>query len=277
MTKQSKEAEPKEVFIDVYEDASSWPDPKKRLIKYVAFTFVIGWILWGIRAALLMTGSLAETSIPSIVLLVAGFFAPTIAAIAVLPDGPSAEAIKDLFFNHRSGRTGDWVLLYAVLLVMVMWLSSGIFVEGLTATSLIIVFLCALILCGGNEEPGWRGIMAPIVESKNPFSVAALLVGIAEAVFYLPFALTGGLSFSIDAISLSLTYPELAGMVIFFGYMLGAIRKITGSVFYTAILRALTIVSMCIFVFQANITLVICLVVVAGISAFAYNRAVPKE
>ncbi len=53
------------------------------------------------------------------------------------------------------------------------------------------IFLMTAFMQGGNEEPGWRGLMQPALEKKVSPLVAALIVAVFWSLWHLPLYLNG--------------------------------------------------------------------------------------
>jgi membrane protease YdiL (CAAX protease family) len=55
----------------------------------------------------------------------------------------------------------------------------------------VAIFLMTAFFQGGNEEPGWRGLMQPALEQKVSPLVAALIVAVFWSLWHLPLYLNG--------------------------------------------------------------------------------------
>jgi len=70
----------------------------------------------------------------------------------------------------------------------VLWGEESIFN---TLITLIPIFLTTALMQGGNEEPGWRGVLQPALQNRiNPL-VAALIVSAFWSLWHLPLYLNG--------------------------------------------------------------------------------------
>jgi membrane protease YdiL (CAAX protease family) len=127
-----------------------------------------------------------------------------------------------------------------------------------------IVFVGTVIIFGGNEEYGWRGVMQPILEKKLPYPVATLIIGIVWSVWHLPLWFVDGSS------QQSLPFLLFAVLAIFLSFFFSAIYKKTKSMFYCCILHGLTNTLMSVFVVKANVILIIGLVILLGYSFYLW-------
>lgn len=113
-------------------------------------------------------------------------------------------------------------------------LIDSIPISPIAAVVVIIVFLQAAILYGGNEELGWRGIMLPILEQKFPAPLATLIVGCVWVSWHIPLWFIEGNSHQ----SMSFIWFGILGLAL--SYWLSMIYDITGAVVFCMILHGWT-------------------------------------
>ena len=94
-------------------------------------------------------------------------------------------------------------LLFYPALILVAWglaslIGAGVEYPGLWGQSLIdvlplyaLTFGLTFLAQGGNEEPGWRGLMQPELQNRFSPLVAALIVSVAWSLWHLPLYLNG--------------------------------------------------------------------------------------
>ena len=78
--------------------------------------------------------------------------------------------------------------------------------------NLLVVFLSAVCVYGGEEELGWRGILQPTLETRFSFWISGLITGCIWAIWHVPLWFVIGSSqsgmpfilFSLFAIYLSI-------------------------------------------------------------------------
>lgn len=184
--------------------------------RFVALAYLISWTLW---APLVMNDQLAIGP----VLGVLGAFGPALAAIVVTHR--RFGTIEPLRAQLRFRRSRwHWYLagvalpVVAVgttaLLVRVLGVGGPSPVPGWEAFPAVLAF--SVILGGGQEEPGWRGVAQPWLEERlRPFP-AALLVGAAWATWHAPLFLMEGStqrSLGLDPVVYALSVPALSVLV----------------------------------------------------------------
>lgn len=211
---------------------------KKRLIKYLLLTFIITWICWWADALLIKVTDLSEGDILPMVLFTVGGFGPTIAACICMEDGFSKTHLKKFLFNN-SGK--NWAFLFVALFLetVVFGGSSAGIISSIPRTPVavivvLIVFLQAAILYGGNEELGWRGIMQPILQQKMKSPIATFATGIVWVCWHIPLWFIEGNSHQ------SMSFFTFAILGIALSYWLSAIYNFTGAIVFCMIMHGWT-------------------------------------
>ncbi|MCM1181690.1 MAG: CPBP family intramembrane metalloprotease [Clostridium sp.] len=97
---------------------------------------------------------------------------------------------------------------------------------------LFILFMPMMILGGGLEEIGWRGVFQPLLEKRFPFFVAALIEGVIWSIWHLPLWLVPNTSQGeMDFIAFTLYCITL-------GLTLAAVYRLTKSIWVTVLIHA---------------------------------------
>lgn len=213
-----------------------------RLAIYLAATFGITWVCWWTLAGWVPPGASPTTSAPFMSLYLLGGFGPTIAtAVAV------AATSRGGYPNDYLARLLRWrvkiIWWIAAISVPVLfavgkewiavWASQG----ALTATTLepvtkALILFPTMIIGGGLEELGWRGIAQPEIERWCPRLTATFIVGAAWALWHLPLFYIHGVSqFGGDL-------PLFAVDVLANAYLLGWIYTRTQSILLCVIAHA---------------------------------------
>ena len=242
---------------------------KKRLTKYLAITFGITYLFWGGLAVLIQTKVLDFAHPAAVIMHLLGGFGPTIASLFLLDNKLT---IKNLlrFIFHSAG--GFWCfLLFCGLEIALIGLSSLELNPAMPLYSLPLVFLQAVILYGGNEELGWRGVMEPMLEEIMPFPCAALLIGAVWSVWHLP------LWFCDGASQQNIPFLLFALLAVLLSFWMGAIYKRTKCVFYCCVFHGLTNTLLSAFVIKVNLTLIVGAIVLLGLSVWVWYRAKTNE
>ena len=73
-----------------------------------------------------------------------------------------------------------------------------------------------MVLLGGTEEIGWRGVLQPRLQEKTSVFITGLVIGVLWWAWHLPLFFTGDPAFSFDAVSFtSYTLFVLGASVVF--------------------------------------------------------------
>ena len=237
----------------------------KLVVAYVVLTYAGTWACWGLSALLLYAvvpalGGLEAGGLSGLLhacsgaLRLLGTLCPAHAAYALLPlvrscglagvgagraetDLPDKRAGFWAFAFGARASLGGW-LLFAALVVWrwVMFHSALGFPETPTAAlTSFATSLPALLLGGGFEEIGWRGVLQPalvrlLLGGTHDGSgrrvvaevIAPLFVGVIWACWHLPlFAMP-------DAYQHGIPFLPFVGIAVALSYSLGALRALTG-------------------------------------------------
>jgi membrane protease YdiL (CAAX protease family) len=168
----------------------------KRLYIYLGATFAITWTCWWTLATEVPPGSTPFASGLSLTMYLLGGFGPTIGAyVAVVATPPEGSLLE---YNARLFRFRVNPLWYlAVALVpptlafgkewIARWVGApDIAIAPLEPLARIFTLFPTMIIGGGLEELGWRGVAQPSLERLMPRSLAALCAGLIWAVWHFP-------------------------------------------------------------------------------------------
>lgn len=229
---------------------------KKRLIKYLIITFLITWICWFGDALLVKVTSFKESDLIPMILFTIGGFGPTIAACFCLKEKFSLKALGRFLFGYKKNGI-LYLLLFVVIEIIFFVLSSGELMDTVKSVPIpaiaiiVVVFLQAAVLYGGNEEWGWRGTMQPILQKKLPYPVATLIVGVVWVCWHIPLWFIEGNSHQ----SMSFLLFAVIGIVL--SYWLSAIYNASGSVVFCMLIHGLTNTLLGVFVIKINAVLIV--------------------
>lgn len=236
----------------------------QKLKKYLIRTFAISWISWIILALLVKNNILTFSSIIGTILFMIGGFAPTISAIS-LQERKSFKSIMNFIFSNKK-KSIIYLLLFCLLEILTIGLSSMELNPELPLYVIPIIFLMCTFIGGGNEELGWRGTMQPILEKKMVFPIATLITGIVWSIWHLPLWFIDGTTQQNTSFLLFSIYA------IFLSYWLACVYKKTNCVFYCAILHGLSNLLMSIFVIKVNWILVLGLIIMDIIAILLWYK-----
>lgn len=97
---------------------------------------------------------------------------------------------------------------------------------------LFILFIPVMTFGGGLEEIGWRGVFQPLLESRLPFLVAALIQGVIWSTWHLPLWLVPNTSQG------DLNFIAFTLFCITLGLTLAAAYRLTKSIWVTILMHA---------------------------------------
>jgi uncharacterized protein len=97
---------------------------------------------------------------------------------------------------------------------------------------LFIVYMPLMVLGGGLEEIGWRGILQPLMEERLPFLTAAGAEGIVWSVWHLP------LWFVPDSSQSSFNFAAFMLYCIVLGCTLAAVYRLTHCIWASILIHA---------------------------------------
>ncbi len=237
-----------------------------RLSKYLAITFSITWICWSLLAIIQSPeyhfGFRGYLSTP---LHIIGGFAPFFAVLAVCDEKVSFKYLLNIFKRYNSGTT-KYLLAFMFLEIAVFGLSSMERNAAIPIFAIPIIFVEAVLIYGGNEEIGWRGLMQPLLEKRFPYPIATLITGVVWSAWHIPLWFVYGSSQQ----NMSFLLFTLLGIILSFWF--SAIYKKTQSVFFCAILHGLTNTLLSVFIIKINIALIVGLIVLTAYSLYLYYK-----
>lgn len=236
----------------------------QKLKKYLIRTFAISWTSWLLLALLVKNGIFTFSSALGTVLFVVGGFAPTISAVS-LQEKRTFRSIMHFIFSGRR-KSVVFLLLFCLLEILTIGLSSMEINPEVPLYAIPIVFLVCTFVGGGNEELGWRGTMQPALERRTAFPVATLITGIVWSVWHLP------LWFIEGTTQQNIPFFPFSIYAIFLSYWLACVYKKTSCVFYCAVLHGLSNLLMSVFVIKVNWILAAGLIIMDIIAVILWYR-----
>jgi hypothetical protein len=193
---------------------------------HLIITFPIMLVCWGLCIILGLNGITKSDHIWINLPYALGAFSTTIASYIALKKNGEVKGFKEWLKNVFGFKQSAWSYIAVIVLValntLVLCLAGGC--ENKAPLYMIILMLPIMLVGGGLEEAGWRYITFPELDKKFGFVPAALIMGLIWAFWHLPLFFIPGvnqygknfLAFVFGCIGLS--------------FILGAIRKVTGSV-----------------------------------------------
>ena len=165
---------------------------KRPLIAFFVITFLYSWGLFAVLYGLLGPERIAATR----------------TIHAPFAWGPALAALVTI--HLRGGDVRSWLLRvadpranikwYAVAVLAALGFTNGDIAAGLVGIDLqlanstrdiVTVFVFSLVVAGGLEEFGWRGLAQPELQVRYDAFTAAVLVGLAWGVWHYPVVVLG--------------------------------------------------------------------------------------
>lgn len=214
---------------------------KRKVVFFTLITFAISWVAWWILVIIKQDNSgIFQNPLYFLIFFIGGI-APTIAPFLAI--NFSDKEFKDYFLSIIRFRVSIFYYLFGIGLILGItylgiWINSLINGSLRTGPSLDLISLARLtlmmVLFGGLEELGWRGLMLPTMSKFLKYPIAASIVGITWAVWHLPlFFMRGAPQYLSD-------FLGFAVQVIGMGFVLAWLYGRTKSTFICVLFHAFT-------------------------------------
>jgi len=209
---------------------------KKTTVPFLALTFLIAVVTWGICTIFGLFGFNIENASWLYIFVALCAFSPTIASYIVLKRKNEVNGIKEWLKTAFSFKCPLRFYLLVVMLIIVYYLPLAI-ITGLDEAKPFYMFfaLIPLVLIGGGiEEIGWSYVLRPELNKKFGLILSSLIVGLIWAVWHIPVFLTQG---RIESLSwFGLFTISCIGL----SFALGAIMRITKNVFLCVLFHTMS-------------------------------------
>lgn len=195
---------------------------KKEFLTFIVYTFGIAWTAWGLDILLMALKIVREGSLFYWFLFVIGGNSPAIAELIRRKKYHTQEEFKSFVINCVKPVTSIWIYLfvtgYAVIFGVVLYFTQN---GGNSLPIYMFIPLTVfMLLGGGTEEIGWRGLLQPLFEQKFSLLNSSILVSIIWGVWHLPLWFMGATSqsqtnfgsFLIGTLGLSITLAVIRYM-----------------------------------------------------------------
>lgn len=204
--------------------------------KYLVITFLVSWLLWGSVAIAGKVGvSMLTFGKPmGTILYVLGGISPAICEILLKKFSSSKEEFQSFMKSIVNPKHSIWIYTYAIGGAMLIQAIPVFF--GLTQVRqplwIGFVMIIPMIIGGGIEEIGWRGLLQPELEKKYSHIVAAVSVGIIWAIWHLPLWFIDGTH------QQTMNFMWFCINTIMLSFFIGSVTYISESIFMAIIAHA---------------------------------------
>lgn len=226
---------------------------KKRLAKFLILTFVITGTAWWSLSFFIKLDIFSFTSPIGTILHIIGGFGPTIATLFVLEEKLTGKSFIKFVFEHKKNSLIHLAIL-AVMTITVIGTSSRELNPALPWYFIPVIFVQAILIYGGEEELGWRGIMQPMLERKFKFPIATVITGVTWGIWHIPLWFIEGSS------QQNIAFPFFLGLGVILSFLLAALYKKTQCVFDCCVFHGLVNTLLSVFIIKLNLILVIGLI-----------------
>lgn len=210
-------------------------DDRNMLWSYLFYTFAIAWGTEFLLIAVYHFGLLNGGAAMFFHFAVIGFgagMAPAYAAFLV------QRKTRNITFKEFCGQifhTGDArKTVFFLFLFALIQFGACVVQESYLGNPwyLFLLFMPMMILGGGLEEIGWRGVFQPLLEKKFSFFGAALIEGVIWSIWHLPLWLVPNTSQG------DMNFPAFALYCITLGLTLAATYRLTESIWAAVLVHA---------------------------------------
>ena len=208
----------------------------KTIGKYLVTTFTVSWLLWGsvAIAGKLGIACLKFGSPLGMILYVLGGISPAICEIILKKKSSTKEEFRQFIQSIVNPKHSIWMYVYAIGGAMLIQAIPVMFHLSEVKQPLYIgfVMIIPMIIGGGIEEIGWRGLLQPQLEKKYPHIVAAISVGVIWAVWHLPLWFIDGTN------QQSMNFMWFCINTIMLSFFIGSVTYVSQSIFMAILAHA---------------------------------------
>jgi membrane protease YdiL (CAAX protease family) len=220
----------------------------RRLLIFLAAAFGMTWGAWGVLGWLARAQVVSYGQWPFMALYVLGGLGPTIAAYVAVLSTSAQAPLREFHRRLFRWRVAGWWYVVAIGLPVSLAIVSTVIATqwspGLSAALsvrpwyMFLPLFAAMIVGGGLEELGWRGVTQPELTRTIGPAKAALWVGLIWAIWHLPLFFLPGVSqyggnFPIFAIG-------VIGIALMLGWLYSRTDSILLCIFFHAASNAIT-------------------------------------
>jgi membrane protease YdiL (CAAX protease family) len=230
---------------------------KSKIVKFLSLTFCISWLCWGSIIAANQFGLLPYGTPLAMILFVIGGNGAPIASYILLKKWGEIDGFKAFLKRNFAFKTSIWhygliLILGAIYFIIPILLAS-------TNRKMPIysgIFLIPMMIIGGGlEEIGWRGILQPYLETFNSFFTSTIIVSVIWAVWHLPLWFIRGTS------QFNTSFLMFGAAVLGIAFSLAVIRRITNNVFMCILFHSYINSFSSVFILQQNFSTILTTIV----------------
>jgi len=245
-------------------------------VQFLFLTTAIVVLSWGICVAFSLSGFSLHTDYWMYLPYIIGGWSPTIASYFVLKNNRQISGFKEWLKNVFDVKRSIWAYLLMILFAVAYFIPQ-ILISGMIEMKPVymLIALTPLMLFGGGlEEAGWRYILQPELDAKVGHVLSSMLVSVIWAAWHLPLFFIAGTGQS------EMNFGVFAIGIVGLTFALGALRKITKSVFLCVFLHSLVNAGRGVFIFrdtlEGAVAVAVLLVAISIFAVVQYERKTKK-
>ncbi|WMJ22386.1 type II CAAX endopeptidase family protein [Paludicola sp. MB14-C6] len=247
----------------------------KSIRNYLVATFLFSWILWDTLAV----GSYFKISFLTygtplaMVLFVLGGISPAICEIILQKKNNTEQEFKSFMKNIMTLKHSPTLYIYAIGGALFIFAIPFLFGQITMKQPLYIGFLMIfpMIIGGGIEEIGWRGLLQPQLEKKLSHFLSTIIVAAIWAVWHIPLWFIPGTNQS----NLSFIWFVINAFTL--SFFIGSVCFISKSIFLSILAHASVNGFWEVFPPSQDITLSVIILIVVAVTTVLLDYTVAKH
>ena len=167
---------------------------KRIIAQFIALTFAIALLMWGICAVFESLGLTIENTLWLYIFVAVCAFSPTISSYVVLKRNCEVKDFREWLMNVFAFKSRGWRYLLPVLFVAVYYIPSAV-LTGLSEAKPFYMFFAMLplvLIGGGIEEAGWSYVLRLQLDKRFCLTISSLITGIIWALWHIPVFMSQG-------------------------------------------------------------------------------------
>jgi membrane protease YdiL (CAAX protease family) len=228
-----------------------------KIVKFLLLTFCISWLCWGVIIFANQFGLLPYGTFLSMILFIIGGNGVPIASYILLKKWGEIDGFKSFLKRHFAFKTS--ISHYVLIL---FYLAIHFIIPILLASTnrkmpiyYGILLIPMMIIGGGLEEIGWRGILQPYLETYKSFLKSTFIVAVIWTIWHVPLWFIIGTSQSTES------FLMFGVAVLGMSFTLAVIRKITNNISMCILFHSCVNSFTTVFMLQQNVSTIITTIV----------------
>jgi membrane protease YdiL (CAAX protease family) len=200
---------------------------KSKIVKFLSLTFGISWLCWGSIIVANQFGLLSYGTFLFMVLFIIGGNGAPIASYILLKRWGEVDGFKSFLKRNFTFKTSIYHYVLISFLLAIHFIIPILLMSTNREMPIYfgVLMIPMMIIGGGLEEIGWRGILQPYLETINSFITSTIIVAVIWIIWHLPLWFISGTS------QFATSFLMFAVAVLGMTFTLAVIRRFTHNVF----------------------------------------------